>query len=382
MFRDYDKIPHTGIQSLNPYTPGKSVEALAEEQCLTNILKLASNENPLGCSDAVATALNSLTPAQIATYSITAQNPLHQKLANHLHIEPDMLLLSNGSDAIFSLALICFALHSGKRVVTHQAAFIQYQIQAKILGIPMHHVPIKSNWEVDIDALIAACTEDTAMLFLANPNNPTGLLIPRAEIMRMLEQISSNIIVVLDEAYYEYVSTDLQSSTISLLSKHQNLIITRTFSKAYGLAALRLGYAIAHPILIALLYRIQNPFFVNKVASIAASAALDDQAFIEQTLNTNRDGKKQMQAGFKQLNLIQLPSACNFITIDLGYDALTVDQNLQRHGIIVRPLNAYGLNHHLRVTIGTAAQNARFLITLTECLNGISYEHGTESKAN
>jgi histidinol-phosphate aminotransferase len=377
MLYDYKKIPHAGIRSLSPYIPGKSAESLAQEQGLSNIIKLASNENPLGCSDAVKEALAELTSHQIATYTVSTQHPLRKKLSNQLNIDTEMVLLSNGSDNIFNLALICFALHTGKHMLTHQAAFIQYEIQAKTLGIPTYHVPLKSNFEVDIDGLIAACTEETAMIFLANPNNPTGLWIQKQDIQRLLDNVPRSTVVVLDEAYHEYLPADKQSEPHQLLSAYPNIVITRTFSKVYGLAALRLGYAIANPVLIELLYRVQLPFIVNQAAMYAASAALDDHDFIQRTLKVNHDGMVQMKAALDELNIIQLPSACNFITIDSGYDALIVDKHLQHQGVIVRPLHPYGLTRHLRITIGTESQNTRCLTALNHCLEELTDEQGT-----
>ncbi len=370
MFYDYTQLPHAGIRTLAPYIPGKSAEALAREQGLTNILKLASNENPLGCSQAAVDALSTLPAHLIATYTVSTQHPLRQKLAHALDLDPEMLMLSNGSDALFHLLLVCFALHTGKHILTHEAAFISYEVQAKTLGIEAHHIPLKPDWQVDIDAMIHACTEKTALIFIANPNNPTGLLVPQAEINRLLDHIPATTLLVLDEAYHEYLAPTAQSTPSVLLAKYPNLVITRTFSKAYGLAALRLGYALANPVIIALLYQIQLPFAVNQAAMLAAIAALDDQAFVQQTILVNAEGREHMQKGLSNLNLVQLPSACNFITFDCGHDAAMMNKRLQHEGIIVRPLTPYGLTRHLRVTIGTPEQNTRFIETLHHCIKG------------
>lgn len=369
---NFKHLSHLGIQELAPYIPGKSAELLAKEQKLTDIIKLASNENPLGCSPQVHQALSALTPAQIATYTVSAQHPFRNQLAHFLNLDSEMVLLSNGSDTIFNLALVCFALHTGRHMLTHEAAFIQYEIQAKTLGVPTIHAPLNDDKTVNIDALIENCTHQTGIIFLANPNNPTGLLIPQAEIYRLLSHIPPQVIVVLDEAYHEYVPTKEQSNHQKLLEKFPNLIITRTFSKAYGLAALRLGYAMANPSLIELIYRIQLPFIVNQAAMTAGSAALLDQNFIQSTLKLNQEGMHQVKHGLAQLEVSQLPSAGNFITIYSDYDAKVIDQLLQNQGIIVRPLNPYGLKQYLRVTIGTELQNTRFLNALSHCLKELS----------
>lgn len=373
MIFDYKQLPHPGIRSLAPYIPGKSTESLAKEQGLSDIIKLASNENPLGCSPKALEALTQLVPHQLATYTVSAEHPFRTQLANHLNLDKEMVLLSNGSDTIFNLSLVCFALHSNRAIVTHDAAFIQYEIQAKTLGIPVIKTPLKKDKTVDIEQLINVCqTQSIAMLFLANPNNPTGILIPQKQIQDLLEGIPAEVIVVLDEAYYEYTPVNEQSNPSLLLQQFPNLILTRTFSKIYGLAALRLGYALANPVLIELLYRIQLPFIVNQAAMKAASAALEDQNFVQQTLENNHYGMKQVREGLQELQLKQLPSAGNFIAFDTGHEGLTIDQLLQQQGIIVRPLNPYGLSQYLRVTIGTKEQNTRFLTALSHSLKELS----------
>jgi histidinol-phosphate aminotransferase len=366
---DYEQLPHVGIRTLIPYVPGKSSEQLASEQGLTDILKLAGNENPSGCSPLVTQALAQLATHQVATYPMSAIHPLRKKLADKLGVDTEMITLGNGSDSLFGSLLTCFALHNDKHILTHDCAFSTYAIQAKTLGIPVVSTGLKSDWEVDIDAMIRACHEKTALIFIANPNNPTGVMINPEEIKRLLENIPETTLFVLDEAYYEYVRRSDKDYSIALLKKHPNLVITRTFSKAYGLAGLRLGYTIAHPQITALLYRIQLPFVVNIAALTAGFVALDDDEFIRQTVHINDTGLQHMQQGLNTLGLNHLPSAGNFITFDLKKDSMPMYLGLQRQGIIVRPLHPYGLNSWLRVTIGTREQNNRFLDVLSRELN-------------
>lgn len=375
MLCNYNDLPHQGIKTLAPYIPGKSEEEVARERGLTDIIKLASNENPLGCSHLVHEALTQLTPKQIATYTVSSQHPIRQALATRLNLENDMIILSNGSDLLFHLLLMCFAVHNDKHILTHDYAFISYEIQAKTIGVPVYKTPLKENWQVDIDALIAACTEKTALIFIANPNNPTGVRIPNEEIERLLKHIPPTTILVLDEAYHEYIHPDEQTNASLYLKKYTNLVITRTFSKAYGLAALRLGYALAHPDIIALLYRVQLPFSVNQAAMMAGQAALADDTFIRATLKTNQEGLVFMANAFESLQLNFIPSVCNFITVNCGQDGNLIDKALQAHGVIIRPLGPYGLKQHLRVTIGTLQQNSRFIETLSHSLQELSYEH-------
>lgn len=366
---DYHRLPHPGIQALSPYIPGKSIEELAREQGLTDIIKLASNENPLGCSPLVREALARMTGTQLATYPSPANHPLTHKLSAHLGISPSMLTLGNGSDLLFSLIMTTFALHQGKHLLTHELAFITYQIQAQTLGIPVHKTPLKPNWEVDIDAIIQASNENTGVICLANPNNPTGLFISPDEIKRLLDGIPASTIVILDEAYYEYTYPLGDKTSIHLLSDYPNLILTRSFSKIYGLAGLRLGYAIANPVITELLQRVQLPFVVNQAALEAAYAALDDSDFITQSLKMNAQGKQQLLEGLDRLGLNYLPTHCNFVTIDCQTKALELYQKLLTQAVIVRPLIPYGLDRHLRISIGTPLQNTRFLDKLELCLS-------------
>lgn len=376
---DYHGLPHPGIQSLNPYVPGKSIEELAKEQGLLNIIKLASNENPLGCSPLASEALAELSGMQIAIYPTPANHPLRQKLSTHLGIDAEMLTLSNGSDMLFSVLLATFALHNDKHMLTHDHAFISYQIQAQTLGIPVRSVGLQANWKVDIDAIIAACNQQTALIFIANPNNPTGLFINPDYIRKLLDNIPASTILVLDEAYYEYAYPEGDKTSTNLLQHYPNLVITRTFSKAYGLAGLRLGYAIANPKIAELLQRVQIPFAVNQAALAAANAAIDDEDFVRQTVELNAKGREQIRQGLEALNLASLPSSCNFITFDCGTSALPIYQGLLSKGVIVRPLAPYNLFNHLRVSIGNTLQNTRFLDTLTICLSENKKESSHEN---
>ncbi|CDZ77100.1 Histidinol-phosphate aminotransferase 2 [Legionella massiliensis] len=365
---DYYQLPHPGIRSLHPYIPGKSIEELMREQNLPDVIKLASNENPLGCSPLVRKALANLSRFQIASYPSPANHPITAKLSKKLGICEDMLTLGNGTDLLFLFLLTTFALGTGKHMLTHDCAFISYRIQAQTLGIPISTIALKPNWQVDIDAMIEACTEETAIIFLANPNNPTGLFIESKDLERLIANIPSSTIFVLDEAYYEYAYPKGDKTSINLLNCYPNLVITRTFSKAYGLAGLRLGYLIANPQITDLLHRVQPPFVVSQTALTAANAALDDHDFIEQSLALNTKGMLQFKEGFATLDIGYLPSSGNFVTIDCQTDAQPIYQKLLSKGIIVRPLLQYGLGNHLRISIGNTQQNSRLFEQLAICL--------------
>jgi histidinol-phosphate aminotransferase len=363
---DYNLLTHKGIQSLSPYIPGKSTESLAKEQGLTDIIKLASNENPLGCSPHALNALKMMTGHQVSTYLISSDHPIKQKIASRLGVDSDRMTLVNGSDVLIPLIQTCFALHNDKHILTHDHAFISYRIFASSLGIPVVTTPIFSNGSVDIDAIISACTKKTAAIFMASPNNPTGVLVPQTEVERLLNNIPTSTILVLDEAYYEFVDKDKQTNTAYLLATYPNLIITRTFSKAYGLAGLRIGYAVANASISSILNRVLPPFSVSVTSVMAASAALDDQAFIKKTIYNNRLGLKQIHQGLDELGLSYLPTSTNFITFNCNTDALPIYEKLLQKGIIVRPLHPYHMNNYLRVTVGTQMQNDRFIKELKE----------------
>lgn len=361
---DYYTLTHAGIKTLSPYVPGKSIEELAKEQGISDIIKLASNENPLGCSHNVQEMLANLSGIQIATYPSPIIHPLNHKLADKLAIEANRLILSNGSDLLFCMLLMIFGTHNNKHILTHDKAFISYAIQAQTQGIAVKSTPLLANWQVDIDAMVNACNEDTALIFLANPNNPTGVLIPSKDIQRLLAAVAPSTIVVIDEAYYEYAFASDDQGALAFANQYPNLVITRTFSKAWGLAGLRLGYAIANPDIIELIQRVQLPFAVNQAALAAGFTALDDTDFLAQTLTLNAEGLSRMRQGLDNLEYSYLPSSANFITFDCKKNSLPIYQDLLKQGIIVRPLTPYGLHNHLRVSIGTLEHVDRFLETL------------------
>lgn len=361
---DFQQLPHSGIQNLVPYKPGKSIEELAKEKGITDIIKLASNENPHGCSPLALKALRAMSPCLIATYPSPINHPLVPELAKKLKVTADNIFVSNGSDYLFNMLMTSFTLHTDKHILIHDYAFSTFAIQAHTLKIPVKSVPIASDWQVDIQAIIKACTDKTGIIFIANPNNPTGLLIAQDKIKQLLEAIPSTTILVLDEAYFEYAKAHYSCSSIDWLNTHPNLVITRTFSKIYGLAGLRLGYAISNPEIIAILRRVQLPFSVNQAALTCAHAALGDKDFIRLSLETNQAGMRQLLEGLSTLTLSYIPSVCNFITFDCKEDGMRLYNYLLDRGIIVRPLHPYGLNNYIRVSIGTNEQNTRFLNAL------------------
>ncbi|WP_367607332.1 histidinol-phosphate transaminase [Legionella sp. W05-934-2] len=363
---DWNQYIHRGIQSLKPYQPGKSVDDLFRERGVAHAIKLASNENPLGCSPNVLSALSNITAEQIATYPNAIHHPLKQKIAEQVSLSPNQILLANGSDSIFSLVFTLFCLHQQKEVLTHQQCFPSYPIQAKGLGIPTKQISLNDNWQWAVSSFIEACTSNTGVLLFANPNNPTGVIVSQLSIKELLQSVPENVIVIVDEAYYEYAFVDASESALPLLQHFPNLIITRTFSKAYGLAALRLGYAMANESIIELLWRIQQPFAVNNLALHCGEIAWDDQAFVQQSIELNAKGLAHMAQAISEMGYPLIPSHANFITFDAGVKASALNDYLLNKGVIIRPLAGAGMPHHLRVSIGNPQQNARFLDALNQ----------------
>lgn len=365
---NFKNLTHPGIKILKPYVPGKSLSEIEKTYKHQEIIKLASNENVLGCSPRVLDALHRITKEDTSIYPTSISHPLRTQLAEHLGVNPQNITLSNGSDLIICLLLTCFAANSDKHILTHDYAFMSYAIQATTLGIPVISTATQ-NWQVDIDEIISKCNSKTAIIFLANPNNPTGLLIKHQEIIRLIENIPQSTILVVDEAYYEYAKEDYMGNSLELIDKHPNLVIMRTFSKAYGLAGLRIGYAISCKEISEIMYSVQLPFAVNIGAMLAASVALKDQVFIENTLKMNNEGLLQMQEGLNSLKISYIPSKANFITIDCQENANNIANELEKYAIFTRPLGPYNMGNYLRITIGTYQQNLKVLQSLKEIRN-------------
>jgi histidinol-phosphate aminotransferase len=367
--------PLPGIAGLTPYQPGKPIEELARELGLdpNRIIKLASNENPLGPSPkAVAAVREGL--GQIARYPDGNGFGLKEKLAAKLKVEMAQLTLGNGSNDVLDLIARVF-LGPGRSAVFSEYAFAVYPIATQAVGAKAriakaHDGSRGPRFGHDLKAMLEQVAEDTAVVFLANPNNPTGTWVGRRELWEFLKALPKRVVAVVDEAYREYVEIEDYPDTLAWLEEFPNLIITRTFSKAYGLAGLRVGYAVSSPEIAELLNRVRQPFNVNTLALLAAQAALDDEAHLQASLKLNRAGKEQLARGFTALGLEFIPSLGNFITVDVGCEAGRIFAALLKQGVIVRPVANYGLPNHLRVSVGTEAENARFLKALEQVLSG------------
>jgi histidinol-phosphate aminotransferase len=350
------------IRDIAPYQPGKPTSELARELGLNeaDIVKLASNENPLGVSPKAMAAMQATLP-QLALYPDGSAYELKETIAKKFNVTRDNIVVGNGSNDILELAARTFMTAKDSAVYS-QHAFAVYPLAIKAVGAQGMEVPAK-NFGHDLDAMIAAIQPNTKLMFIANPNNPTGTFIDNAILHAALRRIPSRVLVVLDEAYTEYLPTKLRADTASWTKELPNVIVSRTFSKAYGLAGLRVGYCIANAEVVALINRVRQPFNVNQMALVAAEAALNDHAFIEKSFDVNERGMVQLIAGFKSLGISYIPSFGNFICAKVG-DAGPIFQHLLRQGVIVRPVASYGMPEYLRISIGTERENARFLDAL------------------
>nr|PZN03964.1 MAG: histidinol-phosphate transaminase [Pseudomonadota bacterium] len=359
------------IRAIAPYQPGKPITELARELGLEpeSIVKLASNENPLGMSPKARAAIEAALP-ELHRYPDNFE--LTQAIARRLDMPMEAIVLGNGSNDLLEMVASVF-LGQGRSAVYSQHAFAVYPLATQARGARSIVVPAK-DYGHDLDAMARAIEADTRVVFIANPNNPTGTMLTADELQAFLRKVPPHVVVVLDEAYNEYLPDELNYDSRAWLGRHPNLVITRTFSKAYGLAGLRVGYALCDKRVADLLNRVRQPFNVNNLALVAARAALDDAEFVRKTQALNREGMRQLEEGFRKLGLAWIPSYGNFVAVELprtdgASQGAAVYQKLLREGGIVRPVGGgYEMPDHLRVTVGLPEENARFLQALAKVL--------------
>lgn len=354
------------VRAIMAYQPGKPISELAREMGIaeSDIVKLASNENPLGMSPRAREAAIAAV-SDVARYPDGGAFALKNALCRTLGVQPEQLVVGNGSNDILELVSQAF-LAPGLSAVYSRHAFAVYPLATNACGARGIEVAAK-NFGHDLDAMAAAIRPETRVVFVANPNNPTGTFLGGAELEAFLEGVPRHVLVVLDEAYTEYLAPEQRYDSIAWLARFPNLLVSRTFSKAYGLAGLRVGYGVTHPAVADLMNRVRQPFNVSSVGLAAAEAALGDEEFIARTAEVNRRGMTQLTAAFGELGLEWIPSAGNFVTFKVG-DAVGVNQALLRQGVIVRPIAAYGMPQWLRVSVGLAEENARFIAALKQAL--------------
>lgn len=367
MLIDPCELSPSYVRSIAPYQPGKPISELAREMGMDerSIVKLASNENPRGIGPRTRAAIDAAL-ADVARYPDGNGFELKQALAGRYGIDMACIVLGNGSNDVLELAALAF-LGPGRAAVMSQHAFAVYPLATQARGARSIVVPAV-NYGHDLEAMARAVDDETFVIWAANPNNPTGTFAHAEAIEAFLRRVPERVLVVLDEAYNEYLAPELRVDSVKWLRRHPNLIITRTFSKAYGLAGLRVGYALAHPSVADIMNRVRQPFNVNSIALAAARAALDDMEFVARSYAGNLHGMRQLEEGARQRGLDFIPSHGNFLTIRVG-KAQDIFKRLLRRGVIVRPVGgAYQLPEHLRVTIGTAPENEKFLAALAASL--------------
>ncbi len=357
------------VRAIAPYQPGKPISELAREMGLKeeSIVKLASNENPLGASPKALAAMRAAL-GEVTRYPDGNGFELRTVLARMYGVATERIVLGNGSNDVLEMAAHAF-LAPGASAVYSQHAFAVYSLATQATGAAGIEVPAR-DFGHDLDAMARAVRGDTRVVFVANPNNPTGTWLPPDALHAFLRKVPADVLLVLDEAYYEYLDPGQRGDSLKWLEQFPNLVVSRTFSKAYGLAGLRVGFAFAHPQVADLMNRVRQPFNVSSIAQAAAVAALADQDFVHQSRALNSQGMQVLTAGFKRLGLSWIPSYANFVSFKVPR-AAAVFQRLLGRGVIVRPIAGYGMPEYLRVTVGTEAENARFLSALEAVLKDL-----------
>jgi histidinol-phosphate aminotransferase len=374
MSNPFESFAVPGVRRLKPYQPGKPVSELERELGISNIIKLASNENPLGPSPkAVAAVREALT--ETTRYPDAGGFELKAALAARHGVEADCITLGNGSNDVLVLMAEAF-LHETQEAVYSQFAFAVYPIAVQSVGATARIAPARSADDPDqplghdLAAMRALVGERTRLVFIANPNNPTGTWLRAGELREFVAAVPPETLVVVDQAYAEYNDDSEYPDCVDWLGECPNLVVSRTFSKAYGLAALRIGYTVSAPGIAEILNRVRQPFNTNSLALAAASAVLEDEDYLARSVETNRSELERLQGAFSERGLRYVPSAGNFVLLDLGRAAQPVFEALLHEGVIVRPVANYDLPNHLRISVGTPDENSRFL----EALDGLPRE--------
>jgi histidinol-phosphate aminotransferase len=355
----------TEIFTIKPYVPGKPIDEVKRELGLDDIIKLASNENPLGPSPLAVQAIRQMVD-QLHLYPDSNCFYLKEKLASVNNIENSGVIVGNGSDELLKLISECF-LNKDDEILFGQPSFSEYEFTALIMGAKCIAVPL-NDFTHDLDAMLAAITPKTKLLYICNPNNPTGTTVNGSEIAKFMQKVPDNVLVIFDEAYCEYVENEEFTSGLKYVQEGRNVIVLRTFSKIYGLAALRIGYGLTTPELAGAIERVMEPFNVNSVAQIGALAALEDLPHVKRSQELNAQGKKYLYEQFENLGFKYVPTEANFIFVDIKKNCKEVFAALLKEGVIVRTGDIFGYPNFIRVTIGTPEENERFIKSLTKVL--------------
>ena len=357
--------PKPGIETIQPYQGGKPIEEVERELGISNIIKLASNENPLGPAPLAVEAIHD-TAAKVNLYPDGNSYYLRQDLAQHLRVEPENLILGNGSNEVLQVVGETY-ISPGDEVVYSQQAFVVYMLVAKICGAKSITTPLK-NQTHDLEAMASCITGQTRVVFIANPNNPTGTMVTTEQIEAFMSRVPDDVLVVFDEAYYEYVERDDYPQTIQYVHEGRNVLVARTFSKIYGLAGLRIGYGIAPVSIVSMMNRVRQPFNTNMISQAAARASLRDAEHVQRSRQVNAEGRKFLYQELTRLGLDYVPSEANFILLHVPGDGKAFADALLKLGVIVRPMTGYNFPKSVRVTIGLAEENARLVDAISQVL--------------
>lgn len=358
-------LTRKSILDLAPYIPGKPIEEVQRELGLKEVVKLASNETSIGPSPLAVEAIKR-DVENINLYPEGSSRVLREKLAEILKVDQEMIITGNGADDLIDLIAMAF-INEGDEVLTSETTFPAYTTATKIMGGKLIEVKLK-DYCFDLEEITRRVTDKTKLIYFCNPNNPTGTIVGIEQVEKMMDGIPDDVIVVFDEAYYDYVEDEQYPESLPYVLEGRNVIILRTFSKIAGIAGVRVGYAIARTELIGYLRRVVNPFTTNRLAQVAALASLDDKEHYNKVLQVNREGKKYLYGELEKLNLFYLPTETNFIFVDLKNDSQPFFEQLLQRGVIIRPGKMYGTPTFIRVTIGTQYENERFIQALKEII--------------
>lgn len=363
--KEEKNLVRKGILDLKPYIPGKPIEEVKRKLGLKEVVKLASNETSIGPSLLAVEAIKKEIE-NIHLYPEASSRALREKLAHKLKLDKEMLIVGNGADNIIGLIGMAF-INEGDEVITGKITFPAYETITKIMGGKLISIKLK-DFSFDLEKIIQRMNEKTKIIFLCNPNNPTGTIVTKGEVASFMKKIPQDVIVIFDEAYYDYVEDKNYPNSLSYVLEKKNVIIVRTFSKIAGIAGLRIGYGIAKLELASYLRRVVSPFPTNRLAQVAALASLDDEEHYKKVLKINQEGKKYFYKELKELGLFYVPTEANFIFIDLKENSGAIFEKLLKKGIIVRPGKTWGCPDFIRVTIGTDYENQKFIQALKDVL--------------
>lgn len=358
--------PQTGLEHLKPYIPGTPIEEVQRKYGLEHVIKLASNENPWGTSPKALEAIQGAL-SRLNFYPDSQCYNLRQALASFLDVGAEQIVVGNGADGVISQLCMAY-LDQDSEVIVSRSSFPVYDTFTHIMRASLVKTPLKA-YGLDLEAMAGAITSKTKVIFVCNPNNPTGTIVTADEVSSFMENVPDHVLVIFDEAYFELVNSSEYPDTLSYIRQgRENVIVMRTMSKVYGLAGIRLGYGIAMPSVLAPVNRAKESFAVNLLAQAAGVAALDDRAFLQKTVESNHASRLWLYEQFDRLGLLYVPSHTNFVLVEIGPRAPDVQHELLKRGVIVRPCIGYDLGDFLRVTVGTPEQDARFIEMLESVL--------------